>query len=79
MIKIIECFAFILLNKELKMKFLQIVGLFLALVVVANGGKVKWGSDGKPIIEASKKPIKGCNKAKLNELARDNNSTVHCK
>jgi len=63
------------------MRFLQIVVLFLALVIVANGGKVKWGPDGKPIIEASSKPIKGCHKAKLNELAKqkDNNSTSSCK
>jgi len=60
------------------MKFLQIVVFFLALVVVANGGKVKWGPDGKPIIEASTKPIKGCNKSKLDELGQDNN-TSKCK
>ena len=60
------------------MRFLQIL-LFLALVVVANGGKVKWGPDGKPIIEASNKPIKGCDKSKLEELAKDNNSSKRCK
>lgn len=47
----------------------------MALVVVANGGKVKWDSNGKPIIEKSKKPIKGCNKKSLSELAKDNNSS----
>jgi hypothetical protein len=56
------------------MNFLKIV-LFLALVVVANGGKVKWDSSGKPKIEKSKKPIKGCNKKSLSELAKDNNSS----
>ncbi|MCK4442529.1 MAG: hypothetical protein KAU90_11025 [Sulfurovaceae bacterium] len=56
------------------MRFLQIV-LFLALVVAANGGKVVWGSDGKPIIEKSKKPIKGCNRKSLSELVKDNNSS----
>ena len=60
------------------MRFLQIL-LFLALVVGANGGKVKWGPDGKPIIEASNKPIKGCNKSKLDDLAKDSNSTKKCK
>jgi len=56
------------------MRFIQIL-LFLALVVGANGGKVIWDKDGKPKIEKSKKPIKGCNKKSLSELAKDNNSS----
>ncbi|NOZ90473.1 MAG: hypothetical protein GXO60_04205 [Epsilonproteobacteria bacterium] len=56
------------------MRFLQVL-LFLALVVAANGGKVKWDSNGKPKIEPSNKPIKGCNKTKLEDLVGDNNSS----
>ena len=56
------------------MNFLKIV-LFLALVVVVHGGRVKLDSNGKPNIEKSKKPIKGCNKKSLSELAKDNNSS----
>ena len=56
------------------MRFLQIL-LFLALVIGANGGKVKWDSNGKPIIESSSKPVKGCNKAKLEDLTKDNNGS----
>jgi len=56
------------------MRFIQIV-LFLALVVGANGGKVIWDKNGKPIIEKSKKPIKGCQQKSLFELAKDNNSS----
>jgi hypothetical protein len=56
------------------MRFLQIV-IFLALVVVANGGKVKWGANGKPIIQKPEKPVKGCNKEKLDDLVKDNNSS----
>jgi hypothetical protein len=56
------------------MRLLQVL-LFLALVVFANGGKVKWNSNGKPTIEPSSKPVKGCNKAKLEDLTKDNNSS----
>ena len=56
------------------MRFLQIL-LFLGLIGFANGGKVKWAEDGKPIIEKSDKPVKGCNKAELKDLLKDNNST----
>jgi len=56
------------------MRFLQVL-LFLALVVVANGGKVKWDSNGKPKIERSNKPVKGCQKSKLEDLGKDNNSS----
>jgi len=60
------------------MRLLQIL-LFLILVVVANGGKVKWDANGKPKVEKSKKPVKGCNKASLDSLLKDNNGTVKCK
>jgi hypothetical protein len=56
------------------MRFLQIA-LFLGLIGFANGGKVKWAEDGKPIIEKSDKPVKGCNKSKLDELVKDSNTT----
>ncbi len=56
------------------MRFLQIVMLFVLLVVFANGGKVTWDGNGKPQIEASGKPIKGCNQG-LKELLNDNNSS----
>jgi hypothetical protein len=45
------------------------------LIGFANGGKVKWAEDGKPIIEKSDKPVKGCNKSKLDELVKDSNTT----
>ena len=60
------------------MKFLQIILLFLTFVVVANGGKVNWDSNGKPQIEKSDKPIKGCNQGGLAELGKDNNSSSSC-
>ncbi len=56
------------------MRLVQIL-LLLGFVVFANGGKVKWGANGKPKIEKSKKPVKGCNKASLNSLLKDNNGT----
>jgi hypothetical protein len=57
------------------MKFLQIILLFLAFVVVANGGKVNWDSKGKPQIEKSKGPIKGCSQGGLADLGKDNNTS----
>ena len=57
------------------MRFLQVVVLFVLFVVGANGGKVIWDGSGKPQIEASGKPIKGCNKAGLKELLKDRNSS----
>jgi len=56
------------------MKFLTIF-LLLGLMIVANAGKVTWDSNGKPKIEASGKPIKGCNQGGLKELIKDKNST----
>ncbi len=56
------------------MRLLQIL-LFLGLVIFANGGKVKWDKNGKPKIEKSKKPEKGCNKTSLNSLLQDKNSS----
>ncbi len=55
------------------MRFVQIT-LFLLLVVVANGGKVIWGADGKPTIEVSGNP-KGCNQNGLNAIVKENNAS----
>jgi len=57
------------------MRFLQIVLFLLLVVVVANGGKVIWGPDGKPIIQVSENPIKGCHKKGLDAIIKDNNGS----
>jgi hypothetical protein len=59
------------------MRFLQVI-VFLAFVIVANGGKVNWDSQGKPQIEKPKKPVKGCMRGGLESLGQDNN-TSNCK
>jgi len=59
------------------MKLIQIVGVLLSLMMYAHGAKVTWGADGKPIIEASSKPIEGCTEGGLKYLSMDdNNSTI---
>ena len=58
------------------MRFLQVM-VFLVFVIVANGGKVVWDSNGKPQIEKSKKPVKGCIRGGLESLGQDNN--ISCK
>ncbi|NEW61580.1 hypothetical protein GSY74_09820 [Sulfurovum sp. bin170] len=60
------------------MRFLHILMLFLAFVVVANGGKVNWDSKGKPQIEKSDKPVKGCTQGGLASLGQENNSSSSC-
>ena len=57
------------------MRLLKALLLLLLLVMGVNGGKVKWDSNGKPIIEKSKKPIKGCKKETLDSVLKDKNST----
>ncbi len=57
------------------MRFVQIVGLFVLVMVFANGGKVTWNGDGKPHIEASTTPIKGCNQGGINDLIKENNGS----
>ena len=57
---------------------LTVIVLTAILATVSFGGKVVWTKDGKPIIEKSKKPIKGCQQKSLPELARDNNNTTKC-
>jgi len=59
------------------MRFLQ-VELFLAFVVVANGGKVDWGSNGKPKIDTSSDSGQGCRKATLASYVADKNVTSSC-
>jgi hypothetical protein len=61
------------------MRFLRITLLFLVFVVFANGGKVNWDSQGKPQIEKSEKPVKGCMQGGLESLGQDNNNTSDCK
>ncbi len=61
------------------MRFLPIV-LLLTMVVALNAAKVTWDKNGKPIIEKSDKPIKGCNQGGLETLGKDANKTkVPCK
>jgi hypothetical protein len=58
---------------------LKHIMLFLSLIVVANAGKVTWSADGKPNIEMSGQPVKGCNRGGLDSIVKDNNSTKKCK
>ncbi len=61
------------------MRFLQIV-LLLTVVVSVNAGKIVWGSNGKPIIAKSNKPVKGCHQGGLETMSNDANKTkVPCK
>ncbi len=61
------------------MRFLPIV-LLLTMVVALDAAKITWDKDGKPIIEKSNKPIKGCNQGGLDTLSKDSNKTkVPCK
>ena len=60
------------------MRFLQVFVIVLAFVIVANGGKVNWDSKGKPQIEKSEKPVKGCMQGGLDSLGKDSN-TSGCK
>ncbi len=61
------------------MRFLSIV-LLLTMVVALNAAKIKWDKNGKPIIEKSNKPIRGCNQGGLETLGKDANRTkVPCK
>lgn len=65
------------------MKFLKTVAMLAILVMSANGAKVTWGADGKPIIEASSTPVRGCIQGGLEDLGKETNSTItkpklHC-
>jgi len=60
------------------MRFVQTVVLFVLVVVFANGGKVTWNGSGKPQIEASTRPIKGCQQGGLKELLDERNQTKDC-
>ncbi len=60
--------------RRVKMRFLQIV-LLLSIVVGANAGKITWDKDGKPIMEKTDKPIRGCNQGGLETLGQDSNSS----
>ncbi len=50
----------------------------MVFAVFANGGKVNWDSKGKPHIEKSDKPTKGCMQGGLGSLGQDNNSSKSC-
>jgi hypothetical protein len=63
------------LKQGVKMKFWQIILLFLTLVVVVNGGKVTFGANGKANIKQSKYPVKGCTQGGLAALEADKNSS----
>ena len=56
------------------MRFLQIVLLF-TVVVTLNAAKITWDKNGKPIIEKSQKPIKGCHQGGLETMGNDSNKT----
>lgn len=56
------------------MKFLQIV-LLLTMVVALDAAKITWDKNGKPIIEKSNKPIKGCHQGGLETMGQDSNKT----
>lgn len=61
------------------MKIIQTLGVLVLLVASANGAKVTWGADGKPIIEASSEPKEGCILGGLESLSMssvDANKTV---
>ena len=57
------------------MDLVKVVVLTAILATVSFGGKVVWDKDGKPHIEKSKKPIKGCQQKSLSELVEDKNTT----
>jgi len=43
----------------------------------AQGAKVTWGADGKPIIEGSSKPHDGCTEGGIQDLSMDDdNGTI---
>ncbi len=61
------------------MRFLQIV-LLLTMVVAVDAAKITWDKNGKPIIEKSEKPIRGCHQGGLETMSNDTNNTkVPCK
>ena len=61
------------------MRFLQIV-LLLTMVVALDAAKITWDKNGKPIIEKSNKPIRGCHQGGLETMSHDTNKTkVPCK
>ena len=57
------------------MKFIHITLLLSVFVVIVNGGKINWDSKGKPQIERSNKPKKGCIQRGIEDFAKDNNSS----
>ena len=57
------------------MRFGTIVLVMALGMTTVFGSKVVWDKDGKPHIEKSKKPVKGCQQKSLDELVRDNNTT----
>lgn len=59
------------------MKFFKVLTILIVLVMSANGAKVTWGADGKPIIEASSSsPTRGCIEGGLEDLGKESNVTI---
>jgi len=57
---------------------LKLIMLFLTALFAVDAlyaGKIKWDSSGNPIMEKPKKPVKGCQRGGLEELATDKNSS----
>ncbi len=73
----------LIFKQRIQMKFFKALTILVLVAVSANGAKVTWGADGKPIIEASSKPVVGCIQGGLEDLGRESNSTteaptLHC-
>lgn len=50
-----------------------IVLTIIGLASSAIAGKVIWSKDGKPTIEKSKKPVKGCMKPTIEDIKKGEN------
>ena len=57
------------------MRFLPMVLLLTMMVVALDAAKITWDKNGKPIIEKSEKPIKGCHQGGLETMSNDSNKT----
>jgi len=57
------------------MNFFKIAISLTLFAISANGSKVTWGEDGKPIIEASSSSIEGCIQGGINNLGRSESNT----
>jgi len=64
--------------KEYSMRLITIGLVAIFAVTTISAGKIKWDSNGNPILEKPTKPIKGCQKQSLEELVEDKNGS-NCK